>query len=177
MANKHILPLSGTTSDGLVVCINEVESGFLTQLAGWGSFREAADEALRAREIAFSDDYQTPARSGNTTVWWVAPDRVLIRSEKPLGIESSSDLVALNLSDARIAVTVEGLGAAGLLSRVVALDFTECAFPVGSFVQTSLHHVGVLIDRHGSDRFTIFIPTTWAKSLIGLLADHLSNAA
>lgn len=177
MAKKHILPFSGTTSDGLAVSITEVGSGFLTQLAGWDSFRETAGEALRARGVAFPDDYRTPARSGTTTVWRIAPDRVLVRSENPLGFENSNDLVVLDLSDARIVLTLEGSGAAGLLSRVVALDFAEGAFPVGSFVQTSLHHVGVLIDRHESDRFTVLIPTTWATSLIGLLVDHLTKAA
>ncbi len=177
MAEHSLLPLRSATSDGLDVIIGEVELGHLTQLAGWENFEKAGDNALRAQALSLPGDYRSTVRRGLTTVWRIAPDRALVRSDTSLRFESSADLVVLDLSEARLCLTLDGPGVVGLLSRVIALDFSEMAFPVGTFAQTALHHVGVLVDRHGRDQFTILIPTTWANSLTSLLADHLSQAA
>lgn len=171
------MPAHGVTSDGATVVINETDLGFLTQVAGWGRFSEAADGALRTQSLSLPNDFRTPVRRGTVTVWRIAPDRVLMRSDVKLSLESSDDFVVLDLSEARVCLTIQGPGAAGLLSRVIALDFSEAAFPVGTFAQTGLHHVGVLVDRHERDQFTVLIPTTWATSLTSLLADHLAEPA
>lgn len=171
------MPADGVTSDGAAVVINETDLGFLTQVAGWARFSEAVDGALRTQSLSLPSDFHAPVRRGTVTVWRIAPDRVLIRSDVKLSLESSDDIAVLDLSEARVCLTLEGAGAAGLLSRVIALDFSETAFPVGTFAQTALHHVGVLVDRHGRDQFILLIPTTWATSLIGLLTEHLAKAA
>jgi methylglutamate dehydrogenase subunit D len=176
MAKQH-LPIHGATSDGTAVTINEVELGFLTQLAGWDRFTEAADSLLRSQALSLPANYRTPVRRGRITAWRIAPDRVLVRSDTKLGLEGSNDIVVLDLSEARVCLTLEGVGAAGLLSRVIALDFSEAAFPIGTFAQASLHHVGVLVDRPGRDEFAVLIPTTWASSLTSLMVDHLAEAA
>lgn len=177
MVRKHNLPITGVNSDGASVTVGEVGLGHLTQLAGWGTFTDAAGKALQAHSLSLPSDYRTPARNGATTVWRIAPDRVLVRSSTPLGVQGTDELVTLDLSDARTCMTVAGDGAAGLLSRVIALDFSEKAFPAGTFVQTSLHHVGVLIERQDRDRFLVLLPTTWARSLTDLVVAHLSIAA
>lgn len=177
MARKNHLPILGAVSDGQTVTITEAELGYLTQLAGWQNFEKATDNALRARGLSMPTDFRLPVRRGLTTVWRTAPDRVLVRSDTTLGFETSSDLAVLDLSEARICLTLVGPGAAGLLSRVIALDFSEAGFPVGTFAQTALHHVGVLVDRSRHDSFAILVPTTWATSLTSLLADHLAKAA
>lgn len=177
MAKKQNLPLRGVNSDGATVLVDENELGFLTQLAGWESFSEAADTALRTQSLSLPQDYRSPVRRGAMTVWRIAPDRVLIRSDVKLDMQISDELVALDLSDARVCLTVEGDGAAGLLQRMIALDFSEHAFPVGTFAQTSLHHVGVLVERLERNKFMVMLPTTWARSLTDLVATHITLAA
>lgn len=177
MAKKHNLPLRGVNSDGAAALVREVELGFLTQLAGWGDFFDAADGILRMQSLSVPTDYRTPVRRGATTVWRIAPDRVLVRSDARMDFAKKDEIVELDLSDARVCLTLEGAGAAGLLSRMIALDFSETAFPAGTFAQTSLHHVGVLVERTEADRFAVFIPTTWARSLTDLLVNHLDVAA
>lgn len=177
MAKKHHLPIVGATSDGQAVAISEAEVGYLTQLAGWDNFERAGGDALRAQGLSLPAGFRRPVRRGLTTVWRIAPDRVLVRSDTTLSFNSSPDLAVLDLSEARICATLEGPGVAGLLSRVIALDFSEGAFPIGTFAQTALHHVGVLVDRGERDTFTVLMPTTWATSLTSLLADHLAKAA
>ncbi|ESY29601.1 hypothetical protein NKK48_00935 [Mesorhizobium sp. C386A] len=174
MAKKLALPLRGTTSDGRAVTLDEIELGHLTQIAGWGEFEKKANEALRAQDLALTDGYGLSMRRGPTTVWRIAPDRALVRSDTALGFESVTDLAVLDLSDSRVCLTLEGPGANGLLSRVASLDFSDAAFDVGTFAQTAVHHVSVLIDCSGPDQFTVLVPTTFATSLIRFLADHLT---
>ncbi|WP_052730468.1 hypothetical protein [Sphingomonas sp. SRS2] len=171
------LPFTGATSDGHLVTMREGDVPILTQLAGWDRFEEVADALLHPFSLSVPRDYRRPIRRDMDSIWRTAPDRALILSAKPLGLESSGDIAVLDLSHARRRLIVEGPGAGDLLSRVMALDFSEQAFPVGSFAQGSLHHVGVLVDRHAADRFDLLVPTTWAKSLIDLMADHLRRAS
>lgn len=177
MAKNHAVPMSGVNSDGRVVSVRENEFGFLTQLAGWNKFDEVASASLQAQGGSLPKDYRKATVGEILTVWRIAPDRVLVQSDSKPAFQSSDDMVVLDLSEARVRLTLEGEGAAGLLSRVIALDFSETAFPIGTFVQTSLHHVGVLVERHASGRFTLLVPTTWARSLTSLLSDHLAQAA
>jgi heterotetrameric sarcosine oxidase gamma subunit len=172
---KHKLPLFGQTSDNASVKISEIELVTLTQIAGWSGFDKAVSSLLTERALSLPGEFRTPFRKGTTTIWRTAPDRVLVRSQAPLDLKSSDELAVLDLSDARVCISLSGAGAAGLLSRVAALDFAEAAFPINTFVQTGLHHVGVLIDRVERDVFHVLIPTTWAVSLTGLLADHLGG--
>lgn len=177
MAKKHKLPLRGLNSDGQDVSICEIALGHLTQLAGWETFAGAANAALNTQGLSLPTDYRMPVHGSGMTAWRIAPDRVLLRSETPVDISVPQDLVALDLSDARVCLTLEGEGAAGLLGRVIALDFSQTAFPAGTFVQTSLHHVGVLVERLERDRFLVMVPTTWERSLTDLLVTHLTVAA
>ena len=73
-------------------------------------------------------------------------------------------------------LAIEGPGAAGLLARVTSLDYTLKAFGIGTFAQTALHHVGVLIERSGLDRFEILVPTSWLQSVVDLMAENLGPA-
>ena len=173
MGRTHPLPVKGMTSDGKAVAISEGEPGILTQLAGWDRFDEAANAALRPFSLSLPSGFRKPVRVRKKTVWRIAPDKALVMSAKTLGLENSSELAILDLSDARIRLILEGPGTADLLSRVMALDFSETAFPIGTFAQGSLHHVGVLVDRRNEDIFDLLIPTTWAISLTSLIADHL----
>lgn len=174
---KDNLPVYGLTSDGAKVVIREQALGFLTQLAGWGNFAKTAEDLLRSKALSLPADYRTPVRGGGMTAWRIAPDRVLIRSDAELDMVGSQEIAVLDLSQARVCLVVTGAGAAALLARVIALDFSEAGFPLGTFAQTALHHVGVLVERLGEDEFNVFIPSTWATSLTGLMVDHLTQAA
>ena len=172
MVDRH-LPIRGATSDGEDVSVFEVPLGYLTQLAGWEHFVSSGGTLLRTLGLGLSEDYRKPWRGKDAVVWRIAPDRVLIRSEHPLAITSTSELAALDLSQARVRLRLEGPGTADLLARLAALDFSETSFPVGSFAQTGMHQVGILIDRLSQQEFEILIPTTWAPSLVGLVGAHL----
>ncbi|MFB9978729.1 hypothetical protein ACFSQQ_38650 [Mesorhizobium kowhaii] len=176
MAKKHPMPIRRMTSDGQLVTISEVELGSLTQLAGWDSFDKLAGGILRKKSLSLPQDCRSAFRRDLTTVWRIAPDRVLVRSDTSMSFEAVEPLVALELSHSRVCVRLVGPGAASLLSRVIAIDLSAVGLPVGTFAQTALHHVGVLVDRFGNDEFDVLIPTTFGVSLSGFLVEHLNLA-
>lgn len=171
------LPLSGLLSTGQPVCIVALPSHCLTQIAGWNGV-EAARDLLASLDLPFPADYRTGTGTGTGAwrVWRIAPDRLLIRSARPLAPVTDPALVGLDLSDARVPLAIEGPGAADLLARVTSLDYAPKAFDVGTFAQTALHHVGVLIERSGLDRFEILVPTSWLQSVVDLMAENLGPA-
>jgi len=175
MADKP-MPLLGKTSDGDIVSVEQFTPRVLTQIAGWANFAQASDAALRRLLLHLPEDYRTPVRHGADVVWRIAPTKVLVSSAVHPDVSDLPDFVALDLSDARTGVILHGPGAAGLLARLAAIDFSERSFPSGSFVQTGIHHVGVLIDRLSNDRFDLLIPTTWADTLLDLIGCHLGSA-
>jgi heterotetrameric sarcosine oxidase gamma subunit len=167
------LPIRGSTSEGQEVTLREISLGHLTQLAGWDDFMALATEQLGNLGLGLSEDYRLAWRQNDAVAWRIAPDKILIRSDRPLTISSTPDLVALNLSQAKIRLHLEGPGAFGLLSRLAAIDFSETSFPVGTFAQTGVHHISVLIDRVGQHEFEVLVPTTWGSSLIEIMNVHL----
>lgn len=104
---------------------------------------------------------------------------MLIAGESPLDgwsqAETGPDLVRLDLSEARIRLRLDGPDTAGMLARVVSVNTSLAAFAPGSFVQTGLHQVGVLIDRLSEDRFDVLVPQSWARSVGGVLQLHLTD--
>ncbi|AUG55707.1 sarcosine oxidase subunit gamma [Thalassospira marina] len=177
MVKHNKLPVNGTISTGEAVTISEVATGHITQFAGWDGFEPAVNAALQSFGLSLPADYCTAVRHENSVLWRIAPNRVLLQSVMPVDHASGDDIVVLDLSDARRCVRLEGVGAAGLLARVMAIDFSASAFPVGTFVQAGMHHVGVLVDRKGDQTFDLLIPTTWTVSLCDLLISHFGHAA
>lgn len=177
MLNVPSLPLRGAISDGRTVQMDEIPSNFVTQLAGWDKFLSAANDVLGNRDLSVPADYRVPVSSGNARVFRIAPNKVLVRSVAAFDVENTDDLVALDLSDARRCLELKGPGAADLLGRVMAIDFSIGAFPVGSFVQAGLDHIGVLVERLENDLFVLQIPTSWTSSVISMLGLHVSKVA
>jgi len=77
---------------------------------------------------------------------------------------AQSELVITELSHARCVISIIGEACEALMARLAGVDFSLRVFPVGSFVQTGIHHVGVLIKRDEPKGFEIFVPYTRAAS-------------
>jgi heterotetrameric sarcosine oxidase gamma subunit len=161
------------------VVVTERPLGALTQLAGWGNaFVPAIMPALTALGIDAVGDYRAVTRAGAAQCLRVAPDRVLLRHPDAKKLETAiatldpGCVANLDLSHARCVIRICGPSAVALLARVGSIDFRPNYFGVGQFIQTGLHHVGVLIHRTGSTDYDILIPTTWAASLWDFLCDN-----
>lgn len=167
----------GSVNDGASVAVSVTSAQYLTQIAGWGGFEIHSGEMLAALGLPFPDAYDRAATAPGLRAWRIAPDRVLVQSKEPKHFGSTPDLAILDLSHAKIAVRIAGPGGAALLSRTAAIDLSEKAFPAGSFVQTAIHGIGVLIDRPERDVFEVFMPGSWAQSLVEFLTGHLADNA
>lgn len=163
----------GAISDGEAVVVTIASARSLTQIAGWAGFGAHASGLLGRLGLAFPATYDRAATANGLRVWRIAPDRLLLQSQEPSRLDRTPDLAVLDLSHAKIAVTLAGPGAAGLLARVAAIDFSQDAFPTGRFVQTAIHAVGVLIERTAPDAFELFVPVSWSQSVVEFLTGHL----
>lgn len=165
----------GSESNEHPVRLAEQRIGMLLQLAGWQAFDTAADEFLRQLGTRLPADYRTVETTPDLRVYRVAPDRVLIRSDRPQALPTfdPSQLVTLDLSHSKIALALTGSCAADVLSRSAPMDVGVQLSAPGQFVQTCIHEVSVLIERADADRFNLLVPYTWAASVL----DRLCRAA
>ncbi|MEM6303902.1 MAG: sarcosine oxidase subunit gamma family protein [Pseudomonadota bacterium] len=137
----------------------------LSQIAGWDSFDKAAAPVLKSLGFAGLGDYRKAQVRGDVTTWRAAPGKILIEGAGDLSKYTSDALAVLDLGHARAVITLEGSCARDVLSTVVALDMRERTFPAGCYVQTVVHHVGVMIHCTGDDSFDIFVPASWAETI------------
>lgn len=164
---------NGVISDGRPVALAVAPGQCLTQIAGWDDFAARASDVLRPLGVEFPESYARAQTAGEMHAWRISPDRILLRSGTPPQLDTDADLAVLDLSHAKLEVTVSGAGAAGLLARVTAIDFSQKAFPAGNFVQAPIHGVGVLLERTGPEVFVLLVPTSWARSVVEFLVAHI----
>ncbi|MCZ6470405.1 MAG: hypothetical protein O6649_03485 [Gammaproteobacteria bacterium] len=164
----------GAHSDtGPGVNLSDCRTGTLVQIAGWDDFEAVVLPGLQ--ELGFNDvgDYHTCRRTDGKSLFRTAPDRVLIAGQSKLEIPRSligdESLAVLDLSHSRTRIIVDGTAAEEVMVRLAPIDFRASVMPVDSFVQTGIHHVGVLIYRTAEMRFEIFTPVTWARSVWELI--------
>ncbi|MEM9631656.1 MAG: hypothetical protein AAGA50_10050 [Pseudomonadota bacterium] len=144
----------------------------LWQLAGWSGFEAAAEPVLKRLGFVDAGTFREARRSESATAWRIAPDKILLETADELGDEQSAELAVLDLGHARTAITLTGPAARELLSQLIAIDVSPAAFRPGEFLQTGIHHIGVLIHCLEVDRFDILVPGTWAESVWEVLFDN-----
>ena len=84
----------------------------------------------------------------------------------------SADLGAvLDLSHARVRVSVHGEKAVDALSKLYALDFRPAAFDNNSFALTGHHHIPCLLHRLDAQYFHAYYFSTYASGQIEMLMD------
>ncbi|MBE1285046.1 MAG: hypothetical protein GJ676_17165 [Rhodobacteraceae bacterium] len=144
----------------------------LWQIAGWGDFEAVAKPVLTSLGLSGLGCFRHAQQLGAVTVWRIAPDKILLEGVRDLAAAASEELMVLDLGHTRTAITVEGSASRDLLAQVIAIDTAPAAFGPGEFLQTGIHHVGVLIHCTGPDRFDILVPCTWAETIWEVLFDN-----
>jgi len=76
-----------------------------------------------------------------------------------------------SLSHSRVRVVITGSGIPDLLSKGISVDLDPTQFVVGQFAQTALEHIGILLHRRGDDRYELYLPSTFARTLWEWLLD------
>lgn len=141
----------------------------LVQIAGWRDFEEQAMPGLQKLGFVDVGDFRQCRDSGDMRLYRLSPDRVWIAAQSPIALPESlrnnTSLAVLDIKHARCGIIVEGPGAVDVMARLAPIDLRLAAMPAGAFVQTGIHHVGVLIHRTAEMRFEILVPVTWARSI------------
>ena len=151
--------------------LSERPLGNLLQIAGWEDLETLCRPVVKKYGFKKFGDYRTVQGTSSTECFAVAPDKILVRHKDDDAFDalnSSIDhenLSLLDLSHARSVISIAGQACEALMVRLAGVDFSLIAFPVGSFVQTGIHHVGILIKRNQPNGFEIFVPYTWAASI------------
>lgn len=169
----------GAWSDRLPVQSEQATLAALPALRVWllqadpesAAWRDAADEIglspeQRVGAVARGDGKRLITTGPDAWLLTTAPDAMDL---KPL-----PDVAAVEITEARVWLRLEGPGAAAALAKVVALDLRADAFAVGDAFGAKLGPLSCLIDRIASDAFEISGHTSSAEFLAGLLAETLT---
>ena len=159
VAGRH-----GASGDAGLVLSSRPING-LWQIAGWENFETIAKPLLETLGLPGLGNYRQAQAAGGVTSWRIAPDKLLLEGADDLTSHTAADLMVLDLGHARAAITLEGAAARDLLAQLIAIDTAPSAFGPGEFLQTGIHHVGVLIHCTGENSFDILVPGTWSETV------------
>jgi heterotetrameric sarcosine oxidase gamma subunit len=172
----------GTQASAPRIVLGERRLGTLLCVSGWREDFEACASVL-LRELGFAElgRFDRAQEAGDAVAYRIAPERILLRFTNPARWNAARSfdparLCLLDLSHSRSVITIAGPAAIELLMRVVAIDLDPAVFPIGSFAQTGLHSVPVLLHlpQPGSAAadFELHVPSSFAGAIWELLAEH-----
>jgi sarcosine oxidase subunit gamma len=120
------------------------------------------------------------AFDGDTGSVWMSPDELLLFTTYAQADSLTAKLgkalagehhMAVNVSDARAVITLEGAGVAEVLAKGAPLDLSETAFPTGSARRTHIAGIAVAFWRRGAQEWEIVCLRSFAKHLFDWLVD------
>ncbi|MFD2052062.1 sarcosine oxidase subunit gamma family protein [Mesorhizobium calcicola] len=162
---------NGTNQPGFEIASQDCG---IVQFHGW-------DEAMARFEadLATKLGGQLPTKVGKTAykdgkfVMRIAPNRFWLLSDAPPPpIDIDPELgCKLALGEGRVRLRLSGRNIKHVLERCVVVDWDS--LPEGEGVQVCFHRVSVLLLRTGSSQCDLFVPRSFARSLM----DWISNVS
>ena len=177
-ASRHIL--RPTHGGSVQVHIVEERLHSVTLLSTWASGIDGLTQAIQK-----ALDCTPPATTGQA----VACAAGLLMRTGPLefmlvGAEATPQRIGelrasipadtgsvLDLSHARMRLRLHGERAVDALAKLYALDFRPKAFPAGTFQLTGHHHIPCTLHRMDTQRFDLYLLTTYAHGQTEALLD------
>jgi heterotetrameric sarcosine oxidase gamma subunit len=109
-------------------------------------------------------------RLSPTQIWILSPANCHSREGSNDG---QTSVFITELSSSRTRIEISGSPAREVLAKCAAIDFHKSEFKPGTFAQTGIHHVPVLIHCVASEIFHLYVLRTFALSIW----DHVTDAA
>lgn len=166
------------TAGGRALRLSVLHDWQLVQIGTFGRATAPLDAALSSvLGTPLPTSTSLVQRTGAHRLYRIATDQYWIVTPDAALSDTLSEVVPVTagsvtrLSDARVRISIEGPAATALLGKLVSVDLRPRAFPVGSFAQTGLHHVGVLLERLGPGQFEIYALRSYAASTWDWLTD------
>ncbi len=123
--------------------------------------------------------------TGDMAVAWMAPDEVIIlvpRADVPTALAkvdkalAGSHYLAVDVSDARAVIAVEGAGVREVLARLTPADMHPDALPAGEIRRTRLGQVAAAFWLQGAETAEVICFRSFAAYVFDLLANAASGA-
>ncbi|MER9296451.1 sarcosine oxidase subunit gamma [Mesorhizobium sp. M0621] len=148
----------------------------LIQVEGWdGTLRQFESSLSAALGAELPASVGETVRHRNLIIIRVAPRRLWLALDD--GTQAPSLAIdpdlgcSVCLGEGRVRFSLAGGDIASVLSTCVAVDWHAPTAAPGRAVQTSFHHVPVLLLRTGETSCDLFAPRSFARSLHDWLAD------
>jgi heterotetrameric sarcosine oxidase gamma subunit len=114
-------------------------------------------------------DRATVYRIAADQYWVLSRERDLARRLAAAVAPEVGSVTAISHGRARLAL--EGPDSRAVLATLVPVELHPDAFAVGDCAQTGTHHLAVLLERTGADRYELTVLRSYAQVLWELLAD------
>lgn len=153
--------VSGTPS----VEIHERLAPSLVQISGWpDSFNSTCNKLKGALDIEIPGDLTRAVTDNDRSVFRVGPERLWLTGPSDDQALQSFDESILgeegcmtDISHSRTVIRISGPATRTLLNRGLPVDLDNEVFPSGSFAQSAIHHIPVLVHRTDSgDQCCVF---------------------
>ena len=126
----------------------------ITSISPYPGKEKASSAALKKLGLA----WPAPDRAitkGDATIIWSGRAQAFLFGATPDGLEASAALV--DISDGWVGITLAGPLAHEALARLVPLDLSPAAFPVGATARAGLGHMMGLFHRSAAEAITIHV--------------------
>jgi len=167
-----------TGASGATVRLGELQDWCLVQVGSYAHSLPALDAAISPLIGApLPQSPRAATQSGAHRLYRIAADQYWIVTRdrqlpEALALAVPGEVGSvLDLSHARVRLALTGPGVRTLLAKVVSVDLRPQSFAVGQFVQTGLHHTGVLLERLAPEHFELYVLRTYALSIWEWLTD------
>jgi sarcosine oxidase subunit gamma len=167
--------------DARPVLVAEMYGRRLIQATAWAQTAPAMGKALKkATGCTLPRLVGETAATDGLTVMRVGPRRFWLACERRFELDltgfTPSIAAVVELTDSRTILRIEGRHTRDVLARGLPIDTDRSAFPSGTFVQSVIAHVPVLVHQPPSindEAFEIYVPSGYARSFL----DWLKGAA
>lgn len=158
--------------------ISHAPIGSLIQISGWApDFEAAVLPTLEQLGLSGLGHFDRAQIGSDCICFRTAPNRLLIWQKVPedllaqLGALDPAVSPILDLSHGRVQISVSGVKATDLMTRLTSIDLRDRSFPMNAFAQTEIHHTSCLIFRSESGLYELLLPSSYARSLWSYICD------
>jgi len=126
----------------------------ITSVSPFPGKEKAAGTALKKLGLGWPAPDRAIAR-GDAAIVWSGRSQAFLMGAAPDGLAASAALV--DISDGWVGLRLSGATAETALARLVPLDLSLAAFPVGATARAGLGHMMALFHRSAADTITIHV--------------------
>ena len=177
-----VSPLAGRQSRSFVTVRDAGPVGMVTLRGDLGS--EVFQRTVGEVAGVFLPEQGRIAEDGDRGLAWMSPDELLLIlphaeaagvAERLSEAMSGEHFMAVEVSDARAVIAVEGAGLREVLAKLSPVDMHPDAFPVGRMRRTHLGEVAAAFWLSSEDRATVICFRSVADYAFGLLAQSAKD--